>query len=208
MLKKLVANKYYFLAELLLLVLITLNRGLFTHQNYQIRLTVYLVSIFYLVFILKFTGFPTRQLGLQTENFVKSIGVATPTLILYLISLFLVYSLWTTIFDLGIDQGTISSIILRMLAYVFISVPVQEIVFRSYVIHRLKSFSSKRYFLIIISSLIFAYAHWPFGNILLTIGSFFFGIYAAVSFLRFRNIFTVMVLHAIVGLTLMLGVLQ
>jgi len=196
------------LAELLLLVLITLNRGLFTHQNYQIRLMVYLVSIFYLVFILKFISFPTRHLGLRTENFVKSIGVATPTLILYLISLFLVYSLWPTIFDLGVDQGTVSSIVLRMLAYVFISIPVQEIIFRSYVIHRLNSFSPKRYFLIIISSLIFAYAHWPFGNILFTIGSFFFGLYAAVSFLRFRNIFTVMVLHAIVGLTPILCILR
>lgn len=208
MLKKLVINKYYFLIELIFLAILTFNKSLFSHQNYQIRIVVYLFSFLYILLILKLVNFSKSQLGLTSSNFLSSIkSLLTPTVI-SLIILIIFRIFYPSLFGLSLHYDSISPILLRVVYYCLISVPVQELVFRAYVINRLEKFSRQNYFLIISSALIFGLAHWPFDSLALVIGTFVFGIFFGVNFLKYRNIYGPILIHSFAGLALMLCVLQ
>jgi len=208
MLKKLVANKYYFLIELALMTAITFNKNLFSHQKYQIRIYIYTFTLIYLVIFIKLIGYDKTQLGLNKRNFLSSLKSIFPFTLLIFIILFLVRLFQPSLFGLDLSYSSIKPILLRIFYYSIISVPVQELIFRSYVINRLEQFSGNKYFLITASALIFGLAHWPFNSILLVVGSLIFGIFLAINFLRYRNLYTPLIVHSLVGLALMLCILR
>lgn len=206
--RKLVSRRYFFIAELIFLSSITFNKKFFSHQDYQIRIFIYIFSFFYLVFILKLISFSQKQLGLTKKSFLSSLKSITPVVILFLLLLPLVRIFCPSLFDLSLQYDSIRSILLRGFYYSIISVPVQELIFRAYVINRLEQFSLNRHFLIVVSSLIFALAHWPFGSTPMVLGTFVLGIFLSVNFLKYRNIFTPMIVHSLAGLALMLCILK
>jgi membrane protease YdiL (CAAX protease family) len=208
MLKKLITNTYFFFGELTFLALITHNENFFFHQNYQIRIVIYVISLFYLIFVIKLIGFSQKQLGLTKKDFLPSLKSIAPIIVLFILILPIIRLFYPSLFGLSLHPDSIWLILLRGFYYSIISAPVQELIFRAYVVNRLEQFSLNRHFLIVVSSLIFALAHWPFGSFPMVISTFVLGILLSVNFLKYRNIFTPIIVHSLVGLALMLCILQ
>jgi membrane protease YdiL (CAAX protease family) len=206
--RKLVLQRYFFIVELIFLTLITFNKNFFSHQNYQIRLLIYVLGFFYIFLVLKIIGFSQKQLGLTQENFLPSLKSIIPSTIFFFIIFFLIRLFQPSFFGLSLHYDSIGPVFLRGFYYSIVSVPVQELIFRSYVINRLEQFFPNRYFLIGISALIFSLVHWPFGSLTMVIGTFILGTFLSANFLKYRNIFTPILIHSLVGLALMLCVLQ
>lgn len=207
-LKNLLSKRQFFLLELGFVVLVAIDKQFWSHQNYQLRIYLCVIIVFYIAFASRFIGLNRKKLGLISTNCLASLKESLfPTVVLF-VSLFLLKLLWPSLFALGIYYNSVNQVIYRLLAYVIISVPVQELVFRGYVINRLEQFSTNKFFVVLISALIFSSIHWPFGSLLLTVGSFVFGIFLAANFFKFRNLYTSMIIHTILGIVVTLFTVQ
>lgn len=86
-----------------------------------------------------------------------------------------------------------------LLIYIFLSVPLQEILFRSFLISRLEHVSHNPYFLILYSAVVFALTHVPTHNMFMILGSFILGIWSAHHFIKYRNLEGIFFIHATLG---------
>jgi membrane protease YdiL (CAAX protease family) len=204
--KKIVPSKYYFIFDLLLVVYISTSKQFFSHQHYEIRMLLYLLFPFYIILVALLSRFNKGKLGLSVAkvNWFPAFKQSfLPTLIcIGLLTLF--RSMLPALFNLGIHYNSIIPVIYRGLAYIVISVPAQELIFRGYVISRLEQYSHNKYFLIFISALLFSAIHWPFKSLLISLGSFLIGIYLADSFIKYRNLYLSMWIHSVLGIVVML----
>jgi membrane protease YdiL (CAAX protease family) len=72
---------------------------------------------------------------------------------------------------------------------------VEEFIFRGYLQTRLEIIFKKPYIAIILSSLIFAFAHFTYGTIINVVGPLFIGIIFSCYYSRFRNIKILIICH-------------
>lgn len=147
------------------------------------------------------------ELGLRPEHWLVSLKrLAIPSLLMvavtYLIFLLLPPALLQLI--VGYDALTGFSMGSRLLFYVFLSVPVQEFIFRGYVTLRLRETFTSRPLIILISTLLFALAHLPFYSLLMLVLTLYMGWVYIVNYLRYRNLFSLMLSHAVVGSLILL----
>jgi len=70
-----------------------------------------------------------------------------------------------------------------LLGYLLVSAPVQEILFRTFLIPRLERLTKNRLFLIAFTTAIFGTIHLPLHNPYLTISSYVLGAFWAATFL-------------------------
>lgn len=204
LIKNFISDKWSFVFELGLLAFITSNKQFYSHQNYQIRILLCVFFLFYIILVSWFSGIKKNKIGLISENWAVSIKETLLPTTIFLGLLTLLRFIFPALFNLGIHYNSINQVIYRVLAYVVISIPVQEIIFRGYMVTRLEQFSKNKYFLISISALLFSLIHWPLNSLLITLGSFIFGVFLANSFVRYRNLYTLMIIHSILGIVLLL----
>lgn len=86
------------------------------------------------------------------------------------------------------------------LRYILISVPLQEIIFRAYLINRLKIIRLDKKQILFCSAFIFSLIHAPFNNLYLTLGSAVLGWWWAANYLKFNNLWAIMGSHGLIGL--------
>ena len=86
-----------------------------------------------------------------------------------------------------------------LLIYIFISVPLQEFVFRSFCVWRCELSWNSRLFIALFTTGNFAYYHFTFGSWQLVVGVLIINLYWSYWYFRQRNIFAVMLSHALIG---------
>jgi len=197
--KKLLSDKRFFILELGFIGLVAYDKQFWSHQYYQLRIYLCIIVLFYIIFASKIIGLSKKKLGLIATNWLVSLKQSfLPVLILF-ISLILLKLFWPSLFALGIYYNSVNQVIYRLLAYVVISVPVQELIFRAYVVNRLEQFTNNKHFIVITSAIIFSSIHWPFRSLLLTLGSFIFGLFLTNNFIKYRNLYSLIAIHSILG---------
>lgn len=168
----------------------------------MIRRFIYIFCLILVIIVSRIIGITKLQLGLTTKNWGKSAKqIVIPTLMACL-GLIGLHAFFPSIFDFSIRYPTKLLVLQKSLFYILLSVPIQEIIHRGYFITRLEQITNNRNLLILFSALFFAIAHVSFGALFITLGSFLIGVVFADNFLRFRNLYVLMLSHLIIGLFL------
>jgi membrane protease YdiL (CAAX protease family) len=80
-----------------------------------------------------------------------------------------------------------------------VSVPLQEIIFRSLLIPRLEMIIGQKPLLILFNALLFGLAHAIFGSGWFVAATFLLGIFWSWLFVKYRNLLVILPSHALVG---------
>ncbi len=142
------------------------------------------------------------DLGFHATGFQKSLAsIITPSALIllftYLVFLFTPYN--TLKFFVGYDSLPTVDFTKRILAYMFLSAPVQELIFRGYITWRIKEVYQNPKEIEYLSVALFTLAHLPFHSPLILIVTFFMGLVYIKNYEKYQNIYTVIISHAIVG---------
>lgn len=89
----------------------------------------------------------------------------------------------------------------NVIRYIIVSVPLQEVIFRSFLIARAELVIKNKLLLQVYSALIFILMHLPLKSPVLTLGSLILGWIWSGNFIKYRNIYSVTLSHIAVGLT-------
>jgi membrane protease YdiL (CAAX protease family) len=192
MIRSIFGCKWTFLGEIGLVAIVSTSRVFWTEPYFLFRIWFCLALIVYIALTHKIDG-------LQIKNLKQSLLSASIPTGFILFTLIVLRLLFPAYFDFGV-HFTIGQGIFRILLYVILSVPIQELIFREYIINRLEQFTNKSVLVVIISSLIFSAIHWPFNSVVLSLGSFIFGLLLSSNYHKFRNLYTVIILHGIIGI--------
>lgn len=142
------------------------------------------------------------SLGIRSAGFTASLrSLAAPSIILVLITylLFLCLPPSALRFFVGYDPLTVNSFVERLLAYLFLSSPVQELIFRGYLTWRLKQVFHSQYLVQIISVGLFTFVHLPFYSPLLLFISAAMGVMYVWVYYRDHNLWAPIISHSVVG---------
>lgn len=195
-------NKLFILIETLVLVLLPLLLFKFRPELLQYRTILLLLGFIYIIYIIINQKINHRHLGVTFKNFIPALkSVLLPTFLVLAVMFLAIPTGWdSTFFFIKEMVAEISAKPpnINFLYAIFISAPIQEIIFRSFYISRLEYISKNRYFLVIWSSVVFALLHTPFENKLFALFSFVLGIIYAENFLKYRNILAIMISHALI----------
>lgn len=200
---KVLNSPKYSLFEVLSLTLITLLLFFLNKDLFRLRIFAYILGLVYVLAVSKITHINGKKLGLLKNNFLPSIKwLLLPTLFfVFLIICIRILFPSVVSFDViswAVDLGGYG----RMLVYALISAPLQEIIFRGYLISRLENTFTNKVAIIAISSGIFSIVHIPFGSIFMVLGTFVLGLMLAHNFIKYRNLASCIFSHAIIGGTL------
>ena len=144
-----------------------------------------------------------KNLGFQSANFIQAVAVLIRPTLLAILCLIILYKLLPTsyVLPLGIAGVKISPIIISVFRYIFISAPLQEILYRSYLINRAGLVIKNQLFIRAYATMIFILIHTPFKTPVLTLGSLILGWIWTGHFLKFRNIYSLIFSHILIGAT-------
>jgi membrane protease YdiL (CAAX protease family) len=92
----------------------------------------------------------------------------------------------------------------RIVSYMLLSAPVQELIFRGYITWRIKEVYVKREQIEMLSVALFTLAHLPFHSPLILVITFFMGLIYIKNYEKYQNIYTVIISHALVGAALLI----
>ncbi len=144
-----------------------------------------------------------KNLGLQFSDFLSAAkALFRPTLLAITLT-FIIFYQWRPLVSVPLLIGEINQLpsgLVLALRYMFISAPVQEMLYRSYLINRAELVSKNKWFIQGYSALIFMLIHTAVNNAFLTLGSLVLGWIWAGHFLKYRNIFSVILSHGLIGL--------
>lgn len=206
-LSKLFSNPVFWLAEFVLFFIVTNALIQLTPKIFLYRNWVFLFGIFYILVTFKVLSLNPKEMGLTLENLRPALKWLIIPTIITVIVLLMTHMLNENIFrlELVMDdyQGrSLGGIIYEFAFYNLISVPMQELMFRGYYIPRLERVSNNKYFVIIAASITFMLIHYAFDNPFFMIGSLFLGFVYNYNFLKYRNLFALILSHAIIGTVL------
>src|SRR3989339_46802 len=142
------------------------------------------------------------SLGIRRTNFFPAIkDLAFPSLVFVGITwiIFLLLSTSSLKIIVGYDPLTIKSFIERILAYIFLSAPIQELIFRGYITWRIKEVYHNPRLIQLLSVAFFMFVHLPFFSPLLLIITFFMGLVYIKNYQQYQNLFAPILSHAFVG---------
>ncbi|HUV42665.1 MAG TPA: CPBP family intramembrane glutamic endopeptidase [Patescibacteria group bacterium] len=91
---------------------------------------------------------------------------------------------------------------LYLLIYALINTPVQEVIYRPFLINHLEMVLKNKKLIFILSVTLFSLLHLAWGA-QLVLGSFFFGIYVVWWFMKTRNVVFITIAHILIGLIIM-----
>jgi len=135
------------------------------------------------------------------EAFREVIPLTLLAILVIELSLFIKPS-FLAVGNLALSIG-FTSPLLALFLYSLVSVPVQEVLFRLYLISRLETLFASRNFVILISTMVFGLAHLPLRNPFLIFGTFCLGYFWTVHYLRYRSFLALFFSHAVTGGLLM-----
>lgn len=195
-------KKWFLVLETTYLIVIPTILSVFWPRLLILRTWIMLGSLVYLAWIIYSWKINLADTGLTKKNFISaSRAIMWPTILstIILIALGLAgirIGMFPQIIDDVVGYGPI---IIALFLYMFISVPLQEYIFKGFYITRLEFVSKKKWFLILYSAAIFTSIHLLFGNLYLLVATFIFGIWSANIFLKYRNLYPIIISHAIIG---------
>lgn len=176
---------------------------IFAFQNYEIRSFLMLFAGFLTYLLIRFQKFNLRQIGMKSLPSKKSLASVLPVTFILILLLGLLKNYYPFLFDLRLHYRSPSSLIIRGLVYIILSVPLQEIIFRGILITFLEKYVSNHFLIVFIASLIFSAIHWPFNSPLFSLGTFILSLYISYNFIRYRNIYLSILIHSLLGIALM-----
>lgn len=211
-LSKLFSRPWFLVVETSYLIALPLALIYLFPQVIHYRLHVMTAGLIYIFLVSRLLRFKLRDLGLRVDNFARAFrSLRLPTLLaMFFTTLLFVLTPENLIIDAVYKEIGSYPIIYPLLVYFLFSSPLQEMVFRAFLIPRLKKISTSPSFLITFSSLIFGLVHLPLGNHFLTIVSFFLGIIWSKNFVKYNNFFALSLSHSLIGglLILFTGLLR
>lgn len=142
------------------------------------------------------------SLGIHRTNFVASLkDLLNPSLFMILITFAIFIFVPSNLLRVLIGYDSLPAIDLftRLFMYVTLSAPIQEIIFRGYITWRIKEVYTKRSEIIMLSVAFFTFAHLPFHSILFIVLTGFMGYIFIKNYLKYQNLYTMMIAHAVVG---------
>ncbi len=102
------------------------------------------------------------------------------------------------VLPIGVDGLVLGPAWWCAVMYLVISVPLQEILYRSYLLNRSERVLP-RPLAVVYAAVIFMLIHTPFTTPVMTLGALILGWYWAANFLRYRNFYAIATSHVLVG---------
>lgn len=161
----------------------------------------------YCTLMLRRSGVTFQSLGLSKVNFGRSLlSLIKPSLITLAVSLLILIILPTStrLWFIGVDPLSVPSLEVRLIFYVFGSAPIQEFMFRGYFTHRLEKVYENKWWIVILSTLVFTLSHLPFKSPIMIIVALLMGVFYIFNYLKYRNLYPLTISHALIGATLIL----
>ena len=146
--------------------------------------------------------FSRAKMGLHTYKFASSFKATVLITGFQLVILLAVAYLFPSLISSG-DMGAKPFNVpfwAIVAGYVFLSVPIQELIFRGFLIPRIELVTKNPAIAIIFSALIFASAHLFFRSATLVVATFIGGIFWGYLFVKYRNLWPIQLSHAVLGL--------
>lgn len=84
--------------------------------------------------------------------------------------------------------------------YISLSSPLQEFLYRSYLFNRLAQIQLNQGFIIIITAILYSFAHSIYQDLLTVLLSLIIGLYWAYHYNRFKNFYSITLSHTILGI--------
>lgn len=201
--QKLFQNPLFLLIETTCLIFIPLTLIFVFPKIMLYRTFVMLAGLGYIAVVMNKLNITVKTLGFQKNAFTKSVkSIFLPTVLLILSILFVYIKFpMFSIFKEVLNESAFIPLPFGIAYYVFVSVPLQEIIFFGFYLTRLTYVTHNNIFLCLYCSLIFMLIHTPYmrGGISILIGTFLLGIILSSNFLKYRNIYTLIIAHWCVG---------
>lgn len=145
----------------------------------------------------------------QLPSIIKSLNpVSARTILKHIAFSLFIACLITLIYKLNplfvVDRSKIINLpgwpaYLPLILYPLLSVPLQEFVFRYYVLHRTQLSTSQPLWIIVINAFVFSLVHLPFTSPFISLGTFFCGIWWSYAYLKHRSLWPSLIGHSLVG---------
>lgn len=151
-------------------------------------------------------GATLASLGIHTsrlDSALRSLVIPSLGLILTTYLFFKLLPLPLLQSFVGYDPLAVSSFTTRILAYIFLSAPLQEIIFRGYLTWRLQEVFVSPRVVRVLSVAIFTLAHLPFYSPLLLFVSLSMGVLYIYNYQKYHNLFAPIISHSLVGAILL-----
>lgn len=201
-------SKIFLLFETLSLIVLPLVLIWFMPEILHYRIQILVGSFVYFVYLFVVVKLSLKQIGFSLTNFKKSFESLMPvTIIVFAIliaSIPFKYDARFLFIEFLAKEALQETSLWNILTSLLISASVQEIIFRGFYITRLELISKNKYFLVIMSSLVFSLIHAPFKNNLFTVGTFVLGVIYSLNFIKYRSIYPIIISHILLlgGLSL------
>jgi hypothetical protein len=147
------------------------------------------------------------SLGIHKAQFVIALkDIILPSILIVLMTFFIFYFLPFNYLKLinGYDSLPIISLVDRLMAYVFLSSPIQELIFRGYITWRIAQVFSSVRVIEALSVALFTFAHIPFYSPLIIFITFLMGIVYIRNYQKYQNLFAPIISHSVVGACLII----
>lgn len=161
----------------------------------------------YCVLVLRLSHATYKQVGLTLKNLLPSLyDLIIPSLITIatIVFLLVVVGADARLWLIGTDPLILPSVIMRIIFYIFGSVPVQELLFRSYFTYRLEQVFESKTWIMGLSIFVFTLAHLPFKSPVMLIVALMLGYFYILNYLKYKNLLAIIISHAFVGAVLIL----
>ena len=199
-------KKSFILLEFLLFISIPIILRFQLSSFVYLRHILFAIGIAYIFFIGKAFNFNSlKKYGITKKNFIISCKKLIPsTLFWTAITVFIGY---LNINSLIIPELTTSVATLPIWAnfflYFTLSAPLQEIIFRGFLVNRIKLTTKNEIFIILYVSLAFGFIHLMFANIYFTILTTLISISWTRNYLKHQNLLSIILFHNIMGAILL-----
>lgn len=201
-------SKYLvFYLEILLLVVIPIILLTFSSQFLAVRHLFMAAGGTYCAYRLLKSEATMASLGIHQAKFKSAIkAIVLPSLLLIIGTFLIFYFLPFNYLKLitGYDSLKVVSFTERILAYVFLSAPIQELIFRGYITWRISKVFTNVKLMEIFSVGIFTFVHLPFYSPLILLITFVMGIIYIRNYQKYQNLFAPVISHAVVGACLII----
>ncbi len=198
--KKLFASKWYLFFETIGLVIVPLLFLSVQPGFFKFRILTMLVGLVYVIAVIIIQKLTFPQMGF-IQKWTKGFLPVLPLLLIAAVLLLTFSYFYPSLFWIKSvnEESKLFPHLFFVPLYVLLSVPLQEFIFRGFYIRRLELVSKNKPFLIFYSALVFMLIHVPFGHSFMLWSTFFLGVYLAHNFLKYRNIYVLFFVHAVLG---------
>lgn len=203
MLKRVFTSRIFLVIETFCLTVLPLLLLKFFPDLIHSRTRIFFAGLTYIALFVWSQKISRRNFGLQFKNFFPAVKAILKPTLLAIGVIYVLFYFWRPLVTIPLliqEVKLLPSSLVLILKYLFISVPLQEILFRAYLINRVGLVFPNKSFVRLYSTVIFMFIHTPINNFFLTLGTLILGWLWAGNFLKFKNIFSVIISHTLIGL--------